>query len=107
MATSVECIEELYDKLQGMGEVHYRKMFGEYVVYVNDKPVITVCDNIPYVKKLDCIAEQMQFAETGAPYEGAKEHYILEISDPEFYIPILKIIEANTPLPKKKPQKQK
>lgn len=107
MATSVEYIEELYDKLQSIGEVRYRKMFGEYIVYINDKPIITVCDNTPYIKKLDCIAIQMESAETGAPYEGAKEHYILDTSDPEFYIPILEIIEANTPLPKKKPRKQK
>mgnify|MGYP002508609516 FL=1 len=30
-------------------------MFGEFMVYVNDKPIIIVCNNVPFVKELDCI----------------------------------------------------
>lgn len=107
MATSVEYIENLCALLQGIGEIRYRKMFGEYLVYLNDKPVLTVCDNTPYVKKLDCIAEQMQSAETGYPYAGAKEHYILDFGNPEFCKSILLAVEAVTPLPKRKSPKQK
>jgi hypothetical protein len=58
-------------------------MFGEYMVYVNDKPILLVCDNTVYVKKLDCLAEIMPGAETGFPYSGAKEHYLLDIEDPD------------------------
>ena len=107
MTTTLEYIEDLCSQLDEIGDIRYRKMMGEYIVYINNKPIITVCDNIPYVKKLDCITEQMQSAETGAPYEGAKEHYILDFSDPDFCKTILEIIEANTPLPKKKSAKQK
>ncbi len=35
-------------------------------------------------KKLDCIEEMMKDAETGCPYKGAKEHYILDIDNSEF-----------------------
>ena len=52
-------------------------MFGEYMVYVNDKPVLLVCDNTVYVKKLPEIEELMSGAECGVPYDSAKEHYIL------------------------------
>lgn len=77
-------------------------MFGEFMVYVNDKPVMTVCDNTPFVKKLDCIAEKMKDAETGCPYKGAKEHYILNIDNAEFCKEILSEVEKVTPLPKPK-----
>ncbi|MFR2154639.1 MAG: hypothetical protein ACLS48_08380 [[Eubacterium] siraeum] len=56
-------------------------MFGEYMVYVNDKPVLLVCDNTVYVKKLPEIEELMSGAECGVPYDSAKEHYILDIED--------------------------
>ena len=102
MATSSEYVEELCNQLASVGDVRCRKMFGEYIIYINDKPILTVCDNTPYIKKLDCIAEQMQSAETGYPYNGAKEHYILDFSDPEFCRSILTLVEAHTPLPKKR-----
>lgn len=40
MATTKEYIEFVCDQIQGFGEVRYRKMFGEYMAYVNDKPVL-------------------------------------------------------------------
>ena len=54
MATTNEYIEYVCEQIKDIGEVRYKKMFGEYMVYINDKPVITVCDNTPFVKKLDC-----------------------------------------------------
>lgn len=53
-------------------------MMGDYVIYVNDKCVITACDNMDFVKKLPSIAELMADSESGYPYEGAKGAYILD-----------------------------
>lgn len=102
MATTNEYIEYVCEQIKGIGEVRYKKMFGEFMVYVNDKPVMTVCDNTPFVKKLDCIAEKMKDAETGYPYKGAKEHYVLNIDNAEFCKEILSEVEKVTPLPKQK-----
>ena len=72
------------------------------MVYVNDKPVIIVCDNVPFVKKLDCIKDKMKNAETGYPYKGAKEHYVLDIDNDEFCKNIVSEIEKVIELPKKR-----
>lgn len=80
-------------------------MFGEYMVYVNHKPVIIVCDNIAFVKKLPCIEEMMKEAKTGYPYNGAKEHYLLDIDNSEFCKTIIREIEKVTPIPKAKNRK--
>lgn len=80
-------------------------MFGEYMVYINDKPILLVCDNTVYIKKLDAVSELMQKSETGYPYEGAKEHYILDIEDTELSKKAIAILEPITPLPK--PRKKK
>lgn len=105
MATSIDYIEYVCEQIRGVGEIRYKKMFGEYMVYVNDKPVIIVCDNNTFVKKLDYIEEMMKDAETGCPYKGAKEHYILDIDNSEFCKAIVTEVEKVTPLPK--PRKKK
>lgn len=102
MATDLSFIEYVVEQLNGVGDLRYRKMFGEYMVYVNDKPVVLVCDNTVFVKQLDCITEMMQDAKVGAPYEGAKPHYILDIDNADFAKTIVSALEAVTPLPKKR-----
>ena len=105
MATSVDYIEFVCDQIAGTGEIRYRKMFGEYMVYVNDKPVLLVCDNTVYVKKHDELESKMEQEEKGIPYEGSKEHYILDIENSEFSKEIVFILEEITPIPK--PRKKK
>lgn len=107
MATTVDFIEFVCEQIGSVGSVRYKKMFGEYMVYVNDKPVLLVCNNTVFVKILDCIADKMQGAEKGVPYGGAKEHYILDIDDVDFSREIVSILEPVTPLPKPKTKKSK
>lgn len=107
MATSIDFIEYICEQLNGVGAVRYRKMFGEYLVYVNDKPLLTVCDNTAYIKKLDELADLMQNAKTGSPYTNAKEHYILELDDSDFVREVISRAEKVIPLPKKKAPKSK
>lgn len=102
MATSEEFIFYVCEQLKGVGNVRFKKMFGEYMVYINDKPIVLVCDGTVYVKKLDCILALMDGASVGYPYKGAKEHYVLDIDDSDFSKLIVRTIEEVTPLPKKK-----
>ena len=105
MATSLEYIEFICDQIRGTGAVRYRKMFGEYMVYVNDKPLLPVCDSTVYVKKLPELATLMEDASCGIPYNGAKEHYILDIENRELCKDVLAVLEPITPLPKPKKKK--
>lgn len=102
MATTTEYIEYVCEQINDVGEIRYKKMFGEFMVYVNNKPIIIVCNNIPFVKKLDCIKDIMKNAETGFPYKGAKEHYILDIDNREFCKFVIIELEKITPIPKPK-----
>ena len=76
-----------------------------YMVYVNDKPILLVCDNSVYVKILPCLDRLMNDAERGFPYDGAKEHYILDIDNTELSRSVVIALEAVTPIPK--PRKKK
>lgn len=102
MASNIEFIEYICSQLEEAGNVRYRKMFGDYMVYVNDKPMILICDNIAYVKKHPAISDFMKEAETGIPYNGAKEHYILDVEHKNELLKIIHTLENVLPCPKKK-----
>ena len=110
MASSPEFVSYLCEQLEGTGEVRSRKMFGEYMVYLNDKPVLLVCDNTPFVKTHPCVARLLKDRPTALPYEGyegTKEHYVLDLDDGETLRQAVLLLEAVTPVPKKKAPRKK
>ena len=96
----MDFIEFVSSQIDTAGTVRCRKMFGEYMVYVDEKPVIIVCDNIPYIKEHEAIKSMMSSAERGFPYEGAKEHYILDVSKTDFAVNVVKALVEVLPYPK-------
>ena len=102
MACSSDFIEFICDTLAPLGDVRFRKMMGDYVIYVNDKCVITACDNMAFVKKLPCIADLMADAETGCAYQGAKEGYILDFNDRRKALKVIERLWEELPFPKSK-----
>lgn len=76
MATTPEYLEFVLEQLPPLRSIRSRKMFGEYMIYLNDKPILTLCDNTVFVKKLPVLGDIMANSACGCPYEGAKEHYI-------------------------------
>ena len=51
MATTRNYLDFVCTQLEGIWGIDYKRMFGEYQIYVNDKPVLLVCDNTVFVKK--------------------------------------------------------
>ena len=103
MATTKDYLDYVLERLPEPEAARCRKMFGEYMVYLNDRPVLLVCDNTVFVKRLPELADLMKSAPTGVPYSGSKEHYILD--DTERAAAVLAVLERVTPLPK--PRKKK
>ena len=81
MSTSREYIQFVLDQLDGIEDITFRKMFGEYMIYARGKPVLLVCDDCVMVKKLPQLADIMKNSDCGFPYDGAKECYILDIEN--------------------------
>lgn len=102
MACDKEYISFVCSQIEGAGMVRTRQMFGEYMIYIDEKPVILACDNICYVKMIDEIKEMMTDAQTGCPYTGARLHYILDIEHKEEALPVLKKLVEALPYPKKR-----
>jgi TfoX/Sxy family transcriptional regulator of competence genes len=104
MASTHDYVEYVADML-AIGNVRYKKMFGEYMVYVNDKPLVLVCDNTAFVKILPCLDSLMAKAERGSPYDGAKEHYILDVEDRELAERVIEELAKVIDVPKTKNKK--
>ena len=102
MASSPEFVNYICEQLDGLGAVRSRKMFGDYMVYLNDKPVIILCDDRAMVKMLPCLAELLAGRTTEPPYEGAKDHYLLDPDDRDTLREVARMTEEVTPLPKKR-----
>lgn len=107
MSSTVETIEFICDQISNLGEVRYKKMFGEYMAYLNDKPIFLVCNDTLFVKINDVTTALVdENISKGCPYNGAKEHYIIEdIDNREFMQKLAIELEKVTPVPK--PRKKK
>jgi hypothetical protein len=77
------------------------------MVYVDDKPILLVCDNTVFVKILPALDALMIDADKGFPYDGAKEHYILDIDDTEIVQDVVRALLPITPLPEPKKERKK
>ena len=104
MATTQDFIRYVTEQLAFFSHVRYQKMFGEYMVYVDEKPVLLVCDNSVFVKKIPEVADLLKNADLGFPYTGAKEHYVLDIDDAELVRPVIQTLVRC--LPEKKAKKK-
>ena len=97
MATSVDYVEFVCEQIREFGGIRYRKMFGEYMVYLQDRPILLVCDNTVFVKELPELEILMEQAPRGYPYGGAKKHYILDIEAPDLLRQVIPILEKVIP----------
>ena len=105
VATSNDFVEYVCGVIAETGSVTCRKMFGEYMVYVNRKPLLLVCDNTVFVRILPETERLLADAERGFPYEGAKEHFILDIDDAPLACETVRALEPVVPIPKPKKRK--
>lgn len=73
MSSTLDYVDYVCDQMRGAGEISYKKMFGEYGVYCNEKFIGVICDNQLYIKKTEAGALLYPGCEEAPPYEGAKQ----------------------------------
>jgi TfoX/Sxy family transcriptional regulator of competence genes len=78
MASSQGTVDFLVEQMATAGEVHARKMFGEYAVYCDGKVVALVCDDRLFVKPTEAGRALIDDVVEAPPYLGAKNY--LEIT---------------------------
>ncbi len=107
MSTRPETLDFLLDQLGDLpGGLRTRRMFGEYCVYLGDKPVAFVCDDQLYVKPTPAGEALLPEPVWGKFYDKAKPHLLLTPDrwDDRDLLRALLTVTANV-LPRPKPPK--
>jgi TfoX/Sxy family transcriptional regulator of competence genes len=91
MSSTLDFIDYTVDQIASSGEVTFKRMFGEFMVYVNNVPIFLVCDNTVYVKKINELDSILSDALLGIPYPNAKEHFIVDIDDKDLSLKVVEI----------------
>ena len=109
MATDLEFAQFIADQIDSEMEIRYRKMFGEYALYCNDKVVGLICDNQFFVKITNAGRDFAGEISEGSPYPGAKPAFLIEdqIENREWVSKLIELTEQELPVPKPKKKKKK
>jgi len=108
MVSDLNFVEFIADQIQNAGVIRYRKMFGEYALYCNDKVVALICGNQLFVKPTR--AGELFIGEVvlKPPYSGAKPSFLIEeqIEDGEWLRNLISVTAEELPPPKPKARKR-
>lgn len=109
MASDKSFVEFISEQIQSAGDIRYRKMFGEYAVYCNEKVVALICDNQLFVKPSSAGRSFIGEVAEAPPYEGAKPYFLIEdqFDDNEWLSELIRVTEKELPMPKPKKNKKK
>ena len=107
MASSKEYLHFILEQLSDLGDISYRSMMGEYILYYHGKIVGGIYDDRLLVKKTRSALECMPTAVCDFPYEGAKEMLLVEeIDNKEFLTKLFEAMYKELPLPKPRRRKE-
>jgi len=109
MASDLGFVEFVVEQIQNAGVIRYRKMFGEYALYCNDKVIALICDNQLFVKSTKAGESFIGKVVKAPPYPGAKPSFLIEdqIEDREWLCDLVRLTEKELPIPKPKKSKKK
>ncbi len=103
MASSKEYLDYILEQLDGLGDVTYRAMMGEYIIYFEGKVVGGIYDNRFLIKPVEAARALLPDAPLELPYEGAKEMLLVEApEDRELMAELLRRTADALPAPKKR-----
>jgi len=108
MATSQDNVDFLLEQLAGLRTASAKKMFGEYCLYVDGKPVGLVCDDLLFLKPTAAGRARLSEVVEASPYPNAKPHLQLDPDAWEDAAWLCELVEASArELPMPKPRKSK
>ena len=103
MASKLEYVEFIVDQLQKVGNITYKKMFGEYGLYCNGKIFAVVCDDQLFIKITEAGRKLCPALPEAPPYEGAKNYFLFEnVENSDLLTALVAATYLELPAPKPK-----
>ncbi|MBO9674640.1 MAG: TfoX/Sxy family protein [Sphingobacteriaceae bacterium] len=107
MASDQKFVDFVIDQIGYPGQVTYKKMFGEYGLYFDQKLFALVCDNKLFLKPTLSGRAYITDVVEAPPYPGAKNQFLIEeqLEDRDWLKKLVSITVAELPEPKPKKKK--
>ena len=106
MASSKDYLEFILGQLNGLEDISYKAMMGEFILYYKGKIVGGIYDDRLLVKPVKSAVSYMPDAEYELPYDGAKEMLLVDDVDNRDYLAgLFDAIYDELPYPKPKQKK--
>ena len=103
MASSKGYLDYILEQLSSLGDVTYRAMMGEYIIYYRGKVIGGIYDDRFLVKPTKSAQAMMPDSVMELPYEGAKEMLLVDsVEHREFLCELLEAMYEELPAPKKR-----
>ncbi len=112
MASDLNFVEYVCDQINEAGQVSFKKMFGEYAIYYDERVVALVCDNQLFIKPTAGGRSMIGSVVEVPPYPGAKPYFLIgeQLEDQQWMSNLIQLTAGELPAakPKKsKPKKEK
>ena len=106
MASSPSFVTYVCEQMAQAGDIRFRKMFGEYGIYCNDKIVALVCDDQLFVKVTEAGRTLLPQPCLAPPYpQGTPMFRIENVDDAAFVSALIAATERALPLPRPRRKK--
>lgn len=103
MVSSQKHLDYVLEQLNGLEEITYRKMMGEYILYYQGKIVGGIYDDRLLVKPVASAITYMKEPVYEYPYTGAMEMLLVkEVDDSSFIKGLFKVMVDELSMTKKK-----
>ena len=104
MATDKDFVDYIAEQAQLGTSLTFKKMFGEYGVYLDGKVIAFVCDNSLFVKATQATNQITQTLPQRPPYPGAKPYPVADelLDDSDALKSLLVTTAQDLPAPKPK-----
>lgn len=108
MSSSKDFVEFIVDQIGSIWKIRYRKMFGEYALYCNEKVVALICDNKLFVKPTNKGEIFIGKPLLSPAYPWAKPSFLIEenLEESEWLSELIQITYKELPTPKVKKYKK-
>ena len=103
MASSKEYLDYVLEQISGAGDISFRPMMGEYIIYRAGKVIGGIYDDRFLLKPTASALSLLPDAPRELPYEGAKEMLLIEeLDDKPLVCGLVKAVADDLPEPRRK-----
>lgn len=108
MASDLSFVEYVRDQISEVGQISFKKMFGEYAIYYDEKVIALVCDNQLFIKPTAGGRSMIRNVVEAPPYPGAKPYFLIgeQLEDRQWMSNLIQLTANEVPAPKPKKAKK-